>query len=164
MRTYIFPRLLLLLPAALLLSSCENNGGTQTPEGKVLTIASKVSNNTGTFCFIRTEGKNDQDTAAVSLVINNELVSGKMINMPYEKDSRRGTIKGRKIGDTIVGTWTYMQEGMWDSLKVAFLLKDDQLIQKATTFDPAQGREVLPDTSSYSRVFNKVDCSLYPSR
>jgi hypothetical protein len=153
MRRFIFSRPLL-LPITFLLFSCGNNGRRPTPAEKA----------TGTHCFIRTEGKNNQDTAAVKLVITNELVSGKMINMPYEKDSRRGTIKGIKTGDTIVGIWTYIQEGMWDSLKVAFLLKDDQLIQKETTFDPPQGREVLPDTSSYTRVFNKVDCSLYPAR
>jgi hypothetical protein len=113
---------------------------------------------------MRTEGKNNQDTAAVRLVINNEIVTGKMVNMPFEKDWRKGTVKGQKSGDTIVGIWTYMQEGMWDSIKVSFLLKNDQLIQKETAFDPESGREVLPDTSHYSRIFTKIDCALFPSR
>jgi hypothetical protein len=159
----MFPRLLFLFPAALLFS-CGNNTGRQTPEEKVLTVASEVSNNTVTSCFMRTEGKNSQDTAAVRLVINNEIVTGKMVNMPFEKDWRNGTVKGTKNGDTIEGMWTYMQEGMWDSIKVSFLLKNDQLIQKGTAFDPESGREVLPDTSHYSRIFKKIDCAFFPSR
>jgi hypothetical protein len=164
MRTFIFSRLLLLLPAALLFSCGNNNKGRQTPEEKVLTVASEVFNNTVTLCFMRTDGKNSQDTAAVRLVINNEMVRGKMVNMPFEKDWRKGTVKGRKNGDTIAGMWTYMQEGMWDSIKVSFLLKNDQLIQKGTAFDPESGREVLPDTSHYSRIFKRIDCALFPSR
>jgi hypothetical protein len=154
----------LALPALSLLLSCGNNPAKQPPVKKALTIASEVSDNTVTICFIRTEGKRNQDTAAVRLVINNEMVSGKMMNMPFEKDWRRGTIKGRKHGDTIAGTWTYMQEGMWDSIQVSFLLKNDQLIGKATAFDPEKSREVLPDSAAYSLVFNKIDCNLFPSR
>jgi hypothetical protein len=164
MKTHFFPRLVILLPAAFLLLSCGNNAARQTPEEKVLTVASEVSSNTVTSCFMRTEGKNSQDTAAVRLVTNNEIVMGKMVNMPFEKDWREGTVKGRKNGDTIVGIWTFMQEGMWDSIKVSFLLKDDQLIQKETAFNPESGREVLPDTSHYSLIFKKIDCTLFPSR
>ena len=82
-----------------------------------------------------------------------------MQNMPYEKDQRSGTIHGKKEGHTINAMWTYMQEGMKDSIKVSFRLEKDQLLQKASAFDPQKGREILPDSSTYQIRFDKVDCN-----
>lgn len=146
----------------LLICACSNderkkdNSATE----KALEIATEVSTNTtDTLCFLHTAGTRQQDTTLVRLIIHNNEVTGEMQNMPYEKDQRSGTIHGKKEGHTINAMWTYMQEGMKDSIKVSFRLEKDQLLQKASAFDPQKGREILPDSSTYQIRFDKVDCN-----
>ena len=149
-----------LLVVIAFLCSCGSNDTADTSvTGKALEVAAEVSTNVAdTLCFLRTEGVKDQDTAAIRLIIQNDEVTGTMNHIPFEKDARIGTIKGKKNGDIINGVWTYIQEGMEDSIAFSFRLKGDRLEQKATTFDPASGREVLPDTSGYRFDFSSVDC------
>jgi hypothetical protein len=82
-------------------------------------------------CFLRTEGLQNQDTTFISLNLDGEEVSGEMRWVPFEKDARRGTLSGKRSDSTITATWTYMQEGMTDSLQVQFVLEGDRLVQKS---------------------------------
>jgi len=150
----------LVIAGLLAFASCDNGQGKENVTHKSLEVATGVSTGkTDTLCFIRTEGIKNQDTGLLHLVISNDRVTGTLNVLPFEKDARRGTLEGRKQGDEISGTWTYEQEGMKESMRVAFRLKGDQLLQKAATFDPASGKEVLPDTASYSVVYSKTDCN-----
>lgn len=78
----------------ILLSAC----GEQTPREnaeKIIGAATEVANTTtDTMCFVRTEGNEHQDTAAIKLVITGNYVSGKMMYLPAEKDWRLGNLKG----------------------------------------------------------------------
>lgn len=110
------------------------------------------------ICFQKLSGTNNQDTAFIRLIVEGDKVSGDFSNIPYEKDSRIGTIEARKEGELIMGHWTYMQEGMNDTLEVQFRLTENKLIQKKYTVDPRSGREVLSDQSEFNIEFTQVDC------
>ncbi|EOR96579.1 hypothetical protein ADIARSV_0210 [Arcticibacter svalbardensis MN12-7] len=78
--------------------------------------------------------------------------------MPYEKDSRKGIIKAVKTGNEIKGVWIYSQEGMQDSLDIAFKLQDASLLQKPFSVDISTGRQVLRDSSAYSIQYTRRTC------
>lgn len=136
------------------LASCtqSNNPKTIAPDGN------EESETIGTLCFNRYSGLKNQDTAFVKLVIDGDSVSGHFSNIPYEKDSRVGTIAGVKSGNLIKGIWSYQQEGMSDSIAFEFKLQDSILLQKETTYDLNTGREILLDTSGFTVEFVRVDC------
>lgn len=104
---------------------------------------------------------NNQDTAFIRLMVEGERVSGDFSNIPYQKDSRIGTIEARKEGELIKGQWAYMQEGMNDTLEVEFRLVGNKLIQKNYTVDSRTGREILSDRSEFNIEFTKADCRQY---
>ena len=143
--------------------SCSNNQQKETPTEKALEVAGALtSDKADTVCYYRTEGTTNQDTALIMLISKNELVSGKMMNLPHETDSRVGKLVGVKEGDIVNGLWTYMQEGMIDSVEVSFKASGDNLVQKPAIFDPKLGSEVLPDTATYRVEFTRCKCEEVP--
>ncbi len=154
----------LFVPFLCLLGACGDHAENQKETtDKVLEVATEVSTNVAdTVCFINTDGLQQQDTTAVRLVINNDKVEGKILWMPHEKDGRFGNLIGSRAGDVINANWVYEQEGMKDSVAVAFKREGNRLWQKRSAFDTKTGREYLPDTAQYSIEYTKVDCSGMP--
>jgi hypothetical protein len=158
---------ILLCLIILFVTSCaneqKNEQGNETILDKGREIAGEVSTNVAdTLCFIKTAGTTNQDTALIRLVIINDKVSGKMMNLPHETDSRIGRLSGKKEGDIVNCKWIYMQEGMIDSVLVSYKIEGDKLMQKASWIDPKTGRETLPDSSTYRILFDKADCPSVP--
>ncbi|MBK0380978.1 hypothetical protein [Mucilaginibacter segetis] len=113
------------------------------------------------YCFIRTEGTSNQDTTAIHLVINADKVSGDMLWLPKEKDSRKGTLLGKINGNKIDAVWTFMQEGMKDTLSVDFKLSAQQLVQKPFTLNTATGRQQTNENADYSISYNMDNCEKF---
>jgi hypothetical protein len=152
-----------LLVLTLFLYSCNGDTSEETKTGDVLQVATEVSSNKAdTLCFLKTAGATNQDTALIQLVINNDKVTGKMMNLPHEKDSRVGRINGVKDGDIITAKWTYMAEGMIDSVMVSYKLMGGNLLQKGSSFDPQTGKEFLPDTAIHRILFETTECGSVP--
>lgn len=152
-------RLLILFTATLSMAACTSNSSNSSNEQTPVPGTNEtVENVSQTICFQKLDGTANQDTSSIRLIIDGEQVSGKFSNMPFEKDSRVGTIQATKNGDLIKGVWIYMQEGMNDTLDVEFKLSDDKLIQKNYTIDAKTGREVFSEGSVFNIEFKKVDC------
>jgi hypothetical protein len=142
-------------------SACNNNSSVTNETVSADTIPVTQAD---TVCFQRLEGSAKQDISAVRLIILNNEVTGEFMYIPFEKDSRIGTIKGSRNGDIVKGMWTYMQEGIQDSLPVEFKFSGDSLLQKNYSFDSSTGRQFLRDTARFSKAHQKIDCSSYPQR
>lgn len=99
------------------------------------------------LCFLNKQGK---DSTSIELAINGNKVKGQMNWLPYQKDSRKGTIEGTITNDTIHATWSFMQEGMKDTLKLNFLFKNNQLSQKPLKLNVKTGREQTDESAGYS--------------
>lgn len=56
-------------------------------------------------------------------------VKGKLNYALFEKDKNEGTIEGIRRGDTLIATYTFLSEGFESKREVAFLFKDNQLIE-----------------------------------
>jgi hypothetical protein len=111
------------------------------------------------YCFLRTEGTQQQDSSYVQLAIRKETVTGVFNVIPFEKDARRGTLLGKMEGDTLDLVWSFTQEGMPDTLRVVFALQGGRLTQKPLSVDTATGRQVTRDTSRFSVLYEPVDCA-----
>lgn len=110
------------------------------------------------YCFLRTEGTQQQDSSYIQLVIRKKTVSGVYNVIPAEKDARRGTVLGKAEDDVFDLVWTFTQEGMQDTLRVVFALRDGKLMQKPLAVDTATGRQITRDTGDFSMAYEPVDC------
>ena len=118
--------------------------------------------NTVNLCFRQVTGWQNQDTAWIVLHINGQQVTGSYVNLPFEKDVRRGTLRGTKKEKEISALWSFMQEGQLDSLPVQFKLTNNQLRQKPFSYNKDTGRKYLADTTSYSVIFQETNCADLP--
>lgn len=135
------------------LLSCSSNQNSSLDTGD----DDKKNQNTH-LCFLRLEGLQNQDSSIISLHLNGSQVSGTFNHLPFEKDSRKGTITGELKGDTIKALWSFMQEGMNDTIRVEFKLSENKLLQKSFGVDQSTGRQILTDTSTFSIPYQKTVC------
>lgn len=152
----------LLLPAllVLLMASCAGpatddkgtdtivNGDTLAKSAQTPSAENQAA--TSSLCFIRTENR---DTTNVELVKKGNDVTGQMSWLPFEKDSRKGTLNGTLKGDTVYAVWSFMQEGMKDTLGLQFLIKEDGLMQKPLKLNTKTGREQTDNAAGYTITY-----------
>ena len=163
----------LVVITVLALSSCTGNGtknGGDTLKAKLGEQDTSYAGRLNTpaqnmeYCFINTAGNTLQDTTAIHLVINANKVSGDMSWLPKEKDKRKGTLLGVLKGDKINAVWTFMQEGMRDTLAIEFKLSAQQLAQKPMKLNATTGREQLDKKSDYSIVYQLDNCEKFKGK
>jgi len=144
------------------LFSCQNSTqNEQETTGDTLSHAEKPlpTDQEQKYCFLRTEGTQQQDSSYIQLAIRKETVSGVYNVIPAEKDARRGTVLGTAEDGVLDLVWTFTQEGMQDTLRVVFALKDEKLMQKPLSVDTQTGRQITRDTSTFSVMYEPVDCA-----
>lgn len=141
--------------ATLLLAACSSpNNDTAKTDTVINNDTLAKAKNTPTvysLCFLNKKGR---DSTSVELVVQGSKVTGQMNWLPYQKDSRKGTIDGILTNDTIHATWTFMQEGMKDTLKLNFLFKNSQLSQKPLKLNTQTGREQTDERAGYEIAFD----------
>lgn len=150
----------LIIPA-LALAACTGNGDKKTDSTKQDTANTSTANalqQKKEYCFLLTEGGN-QDTTNIHLIIDAGKLSGEMNWIPKEKDSRKGTLTGTVAGDKIDAVWRFMQEGMKDSINIAFRLSPQQLAQKPLKLNTANGRLETDASADYTLVYKPTDCN-----
>src|ERR1700748_2670828 len=128
----------LLCVASLLMASCSSNSSNtenkdaDKADSAKLTATPTIATDTSR-CFLLTEGQKNQDSTTIELAIKNNKVTGQMNWLPYQKDSRKGTLTGTAKGDTINAVWNFMQEGMKDTIGLKLVLNGNLLMQKPLT-------------------------------
>lgn len=153
--------------ACLSMASCSSPDGKQDGTDTVInndTLAKSPATKADkamvkSLCFLLTEGQTKKDSTSIELVIQGDTVTGVMNWMPYEKDSRKGKLKGTKTGDNINAVWSFMQEGMTDTIDVQFKLTDDMLSQKPLKLNTQTGRQQTDAAANYTLIYqsnNKV--------
>jgi len=151
---------------ALALASCAGNENktadttkaVSTDTAKDITLNAPAQNMD--YCFLRTEGTSNQDTTAVHLNVNAGKVTGEMQWLPKEKDARKGTLEGAITGNDVKAVWTFMQEGMKDTMAVAFQLSAQQLGQKPFKVTK-DGRQVTDNAAGYTIIYKLDNCSKF---
>ncbi|HEY0668760.1 MAG TPA: hypothetical protein VGD22_11315 [Sphingobacteriaceae bacterium] len=149
--------LLIIFFSMMILSSCTTNVNKARSEDSTV-LNAEAATDTAQLCFQKLEGTANQDTTYLKLIMNGSSVSGEFNHMPYEKDSRKGSISGSRNGDLIKAVWRYMQEGVTDSISVEFKLDGEHLLQKNLSVDPKTGRQYTSEASGYTMKYTKVKC------
>jgi hypothetical protein len=144
-------------------ASCAGNATKTTDtitskEDTALTTSVNTPAQNMEYCFVHTDGTSAQDTTAVHLVINANKVSGDMNWIPKEKDKRKGTLVGKLDGNVIKAVWSFMQEGMKDTMAVEFKLSAQQLAQKPFVVNTANGRQQVDSKADYTILYNLDNC------
>ncbi|PRD57179.1 hypothetical protein [Sphingobacterium gobiense] len=151
------------LLCAIALGSCVGDGSRndedikRIDEDTIRTVASRPQQNKS-YCFIRTEGTDQQDTTNVTFTINGDKVEGEMNWIPKEKDSRKGILLGTISDNEITAMWNYMQEGTRDSMRVAFKLVSNQLTQKPLTINATTGIQETDEAADYTVIYISENC------
>jgi len=138
---------------AIALAACTSPEGKENIGDTVIngdTLAKPIEVEATSMCFLRTEGKSNQDTTSIELVIKDDKVTGQMYWHPFEKDSRKGALNGTLRGDTVYAVWTFMQEGMQDTLGLQFLIKGDNLMQKPLKLNTTTGRQQTDNAAEFT--------------
>lgn len=151
---------------AVLAGTACNSSGSRQSTGTDSTAANATQQYApavNSLCFLQLGGLKKQDSSYVQLFIDGNNISGTFNSVPYEKDSRKGTLHGTKQHDVIKAVWRFMQEGMNDSIAVEFKLSGNKLLQKSLSVDPATGRQFTSDTARFDQEFNKIDCASLPA-
>jgi hypothetical protein len=131
-------------------TSSENKEGVGDTVINGDTLAKPIEAEATSMCFLRTEGGGNKDTTSIELVIKDDKVSGQMYWHPFEKDSRKGALNGTVRGDTVYAVWTFMQEGMQDTLGLQFLIKGDNLMQKPLKLNAKAGRQQTDNAADFT--------------
>jgi hypothetical protein len=148
----------LILAIAFVAASCNNTGNkSEATLADTLTDKSSLKPNTHALCFLRTDGNNNQDTTSIELVIKDNKITGLMNWMPFEKDSRKGKLQGTIKNDTIYAVWSFMQEGMTDTINLKFTVKNNQLMQKPLKLNTTTGRQQTDDSAGYTLAYRTSD-------
>jgi hypothetical protein len=150
--------IILVCVAALGMAACSSNTNNQaktdTVGGSDATAQTNNIPTVSSLCFLRTAGKANRDSTSIELVIKGDKVSGQMNWLPYQKDSRKGTLDGMIKGDSIQAKWSFMQEGMQDTINLKFKLNNDQLVQKPLKLNVKTGRDQTDESADYTLAYN----------
>ena len=145
----------LILPAliAVTIAACSSPDGKQeTADTTVKTDSPAIpaDSEATSLCFLRTDGNGNRDTTSTELLIKDKTVTGQMYWHPFEKDSRKGTLAGTLKGDTVYAVWSFMQEGMQDTMALQFLIKGSDLLQKPLKLNTKSGREQTDNAAVFT--------------
>lgn len=107
-------------------------------------------------CFELREGK---DVAYVRLHIEGNAVSGDFLNLPYEKDAAIGTLRGTLQDSLIAAKWFFTQEGIDDTIAVAFQLAGRSLLRQEWAIDSVTGRYILNPSAPFVYTYTQIPCA-----
>ena len=113
----------------LFISSCKENK--KQEQSKSVTNENIKTKNELTYLYA-----NNRDTILLALENVENTILGRLDILPYEKDSRCGTIKnGQFKGDTLFAIYNSIQEGQESECEIAFLKKDNSYIISNDIFE-----------------------------
>lgn len=118
----------------------------QTDVQDTLSVTETTSVLDGEHCWIYAHNK---DTTQLQLTFSGNDFSGKLIYDNYQKDGSFGFYEGKLHGDTLIGNYRMMSEGMVSDLEKIYLLQDGKLDEG---IGPMQD-----DGSDYKMVFVSYD-------
>ena len=144
----------ILTVAAALLSACESK--TTKTDAK---LTSEINPKDSVQCY---QYIKDRDTAALTLNIDDDKVTGSLSYNLFEKDKNNGVIAGIIKGDTIIADYSFQSEGTTSIRQVAWVKKDNQLLEGYGEVVEVDGKTEFKDQSKLSFekaiIFTKINC------
>ena len=120
--------LMIVAVLAFSLSSCKNETkNVETTDGNA--VETPMATTTPALelgCYAYNKDGNETVLDITSL---DNGVKGNLNYSLAEKDSNTGTFDGKMVDDKLIGTYTFMSEGKESKREVAFMVKDNTLIE-----------------------------------
>ena len=141
--------------------ACKNNTKTDNEtviEEEKAEIETTVKPTLETGCY---EYNNDGNNIKMEITEINEKVIGNL-NIAYaEKDTNQGKFVGNIDGDKLIGIYTFNAEGKESSRELAFMIKDNQLIEGYGDLneDGTKFKDVKTIQYVSTMPLTKVDCT-----
>lgn len=96
----------------------------------------------------------------LKITVNNNKVNGKLDISYDQKDKNQGELKGELKGDTLIGTYTFLSEGLKSTRDIAFLVKGAKLIEGSGELNETGTK--FKNSSNLQFISNmpltKIDC------
>jgi hypothetical protein len=120
----------------------------------------KLVSNFETFgCYTYTIKK---DSAFLRINITDNVVSGDLEYNNFEKDSNKGTIKGKMLGDTLLADYTFLSEGVTSIREIAMIRKGADFVEGFGEAEETNGKMSFINRSKLNfkkgMVFKKTNC------
>lgn len=110
-------------------------------------------------CYSYTVNK---DTVSLHLSVFDAVISGELDYHLHEKDRNTGTIEGSMHGDTLFADYRFSSEGMESIRQVAFLKKDNLLVEGYGDVEEKDGKMIFINRQEINFgkgvVLQKIDC------
>lgn len=136
------------------LASCNNS---EKQSNKITSTADKK--NGIVMCYTYSK---DSSNVMMRITKNGNLITGDLVYDYFEKDKNTGTLKGQMQGDTLFAEYSFMSEGMSSVREVAFLKKENELIEGFGNMEEKAGKMVFKNKSALKFEKNitlkKSDC------
>jgi uncharacterized protein YcfL len=140
-------------------ASCQSNQSTDNETDKTAVDTTSVQNSKQN-CYLFTKNK---DTATLTIIQSNRIISGQLSYHLYEKDRNQGIIKGAMRGDTLLADYTFNSEGQESVRQVAFLKKGNQFLEGFGDVEEMNGKTVFKNLKHLkfgdAVTFEKIDCN-----
>ena len=152
-------KMIFLALALVTIAACKKNekieNETVVKEVKVEETATTPLLETG--CY---EYKSNGNLIKMEITEVNQKVIADLKIVYVEKDASQGKFVGTLNGDKLVGTYTFNSEGTESSREMAFLVKDDQLIEGYGDLneDGTKFKNAKSITYNSTMPLTKVDC------
>lgn len=140
------------------MASCKNNKESKgSAEGTNPIVAEKPASLLQTGCYAY-----NADNNAINFEITGvgDEFTGTLTYTLDEKDTNKGTFKGQLSDDKLFGIYTFMSEGVESTREVAFMLKDNQLIEGYGELNESGNAFKDKNSISYTSTMplTKTDC------
>ncbi|RYG04830.1 MAG: hypothetical protein EOO02_05215 [Chitinophagaceae bacterium] len=117
------------------------------------------------LCYAKLD---DKDTVVLSFTRSGNNVNGTLLYKFNEKDKNSGTISGEIVGDTIIGVYRFMSEGIASERQVVLLKRGEEFTEGFGYVEESNGRMVYKDRSKLTFaddvVLKQTDCDKLPRK
>lgn len=140
-------------------TNCNNNTAKKEASGEAKAdIPGKTASLLQTGCYSYFDGSN---AVNFEIIAQGEDIAGTLTYALDGKDANTGTFKGQLSGDKLSGIYIFLSEGVESTREVAFLVKNNQLIEGYGELNEAGNAFKDKNAISYSSVMPliKTDCS-----
>ena len=151
-------KIIIILLMTISFSSCKKNTDEKTSDENNVVNHDEPTSTLAIGCYAY-NANNDNIIFEITSLENG--VTGNLKYVLKEKDSNLGTFIGEINGENLIGTYSFMSEGIESKREVAFLIKDNQLIEGYGEMDE-NGTSFIEKTKiSYTSTMplTKTDCN-----
>lgn len=114
-----------------------------------------------TFCYVMSDGENNENINAVKLIIKGDKVTGELKYITANEPPAVGQLNGTIKDGIITADWTFVKQSNYYKVPVAFKMTNKAIFQKPSAVNQ-DGQAYIPEEGEYSYEFPLVNCEYYP--